>query len=469
MYGVGVVIKKEEDFMVIGIIGIVVALVLFAFLVYKGFNVLYVAPICVLLVAITNEISPLTAFTATYVSGVTNTIVALFSIIFLGAIFGKVMQDTGASIAISNLFTKNFVFKTEKKESQILRAVISVVVMGGLLTYGGVDAYTQIFVMFPIIVTMVKKMDLPRKVIPSFLVLNVAFIAAPGSPQIYNIITQAAFGMSGYEGTKVTYGLIPGLIAVVIIAVGGIIFATYFSRKAVHGGEGFDWGRMEKFNLDENRKTPPLILALLPLVLVFVLYTILGLDIAIAISSAIVLALILMSGYIDKESEVKINRLGLIKRTLNHGADRFPQAVLQLTAPAGFAAIVTITAAFGLLVNAVASLDINPIILTLLALMILTAITSNPIAALMIALPLVLGILGARGEEVNVPAIFRVAALAATTFETLPFNGMPLLCNMLAGTTHKEAYKPIFMQTVLFTLVGSVVCALIFLVFPGIL
>lgn len=455
--------------MVIGIIGIVIALALFALLVYKGYNVLYVAPICVIIVALTNKLSPLTSFSSTYVTGITSTILALFSIIFLGAIFGKVMQDTGASISISNLFTKNFIFRIDDKDKQIKRAVFSIIIIGGILTYGGVDCYTQMFVMLPIDIIIAQKLNLPRRVVPSFLTLNVAFIAAPGAPQIYNIITQTSFMTTGITDTKVTYGMIPGLVAVAIVAIGAIWYAIRFAKKCKSNGETFDWGNVQPINTDENRKTPPLIFALLPLILVFILYTVLGLDIAIALSSAIILALILMSGFIDKEKGMQFNRLGLIKRTLNEGADRFPSSMFQLSVPAGFAAIVTATAAFGALVGALASLDIHPIILTLLALFVLTAITSNPVAALLIAIPLVVGILKARGIDVNVPAIFRVAALAATTFETLPFNGTPLLCNMLCGTTHKEAYKPIFMQTVLFTSVGAIVAAIMFIVFPGII
>ncbi len=455
--------------MILGIVGIVVALFLFLFLVYRGYNVLYIAPICVLVVAVTNKISPLEAFTSTYVTGLWGTFTAIFSVIFLGTIFGKVMQDTGASTSIANIFTKYYIFKVDDSKKQISRAVLSLIVIFLLMTYGGIDAYTQIFVVYPVIMILAERLNLPRKVVPSFLVLNVAFVAAPGAPQIYNIISQGAFAIGGVTDTKVTYGLIPGLIAVAIIAVGGYFYSTYFAKKVKAKGETFDWNGLEKINSDDERKAPHIILAILPLVIVFVLYTIIGLDIAIALSAAIIVALVLMARYIEKQPQEKINVLGLVKRTLNRGADRSPLALLQLSAPAGFAAIITMTAGFGLLVSALAGLNINPILLTLITLFILTAVTSNPVASLMIAIPLILGILQAKGIDANIPAIFRVAALAATTFETLPFNGMPILCFHLTGTTHKEAYKPILFQTVLFTAVGAIVAAVIFLIAPGII
>lgn len=455
--------------MVAGLIGIIIAVVLFMFLIYKGFNVLYVGPLCALIVALTNTIegmTPVTAITQTFVGGITSSITSLFSMLFFGAIFGKIMQDTGGTTALLRIFTKNFIFKTENKKSQIRRAVLSIIIISAMMTWGGIDAYTQLFITFACGMIIAKQIGLPRRCVPSFMTLGCAFIAAPAAPQVYNQMTMAGFMNAGIMDTKVTYGAFPGMVAVLIVAAGGFWFCQRFCIKCLERGETFDWGPVQPFNTGEEEKNlPPFILSVIPLALVFVLYTIVGLDVMVALVCGIIAAILLLGKYIDISGAMKIDKISPLKQKLlsirgclNAGADRFPSAMFTLTIASGLAAVVTATNAFGDLIGLMSGIQIHPVILTLICMWILTAITSNPVASLMIVLPLVLGILQAQGTPINAPMLFRVAAIAATTFETLPCNGTPLLNNMLCGTTHKEAYFPVFMQSCIFTFIASIVC-----------
>jgi len=61
----------------------------------------------------------------------------------------------------------------------------------------------------------------------------------------------------------------------------------------------------------------------------------------------------------------------------------------------------------------------------------------------------------------------RVSAIAATTFETLPINGLIILTLKLIGCSHKEAYKPMFLQSVLFTLGGAIIATVLIVLFPA--
>ncbi len=56
--------------MVIGIIGIVVALIVFLWGAYKNVSVLYLAPIAGIIVAVTNGLDPTTAFTSFHIGAV---------------------------------------------------------------------------------------------------------------------------------------------------------------------------------------------------------------------------------------------------------------------------------------------------------------------------------------------------------------------------------------------------------------
>lgn len=453
--------------MVLGIIGIVVALALFMFLVYKGYSILYIAPICVLIVAVTNELSPLVSVTTTYVTGIIETFLSLFSMVFLGMILGKIMQATGGAASIAAVLSKHYIFKTDDQEKRIVRMVISVAIMYALLSFGGIDGYTCLFVGFPICMLLAKKLNLPKKIVPSLLSLGVAYIVCPGAPQPYHIMAQGAFASVGILDTKATDGLVPGLIGVAVILIGGIVYSISYCKKANKTGEGFSWGACAPLPEEQDEKHPHIICAIIPLISVFVLYTIIDLDIAIALTVGILLALVLMGRFIDTSKAPELNKWQHIKRALNEGAEGYPLALVQLCTPAGLAAVITATAAFGVLIGFVSGLPIHYIFITVIGMLIITAITSSPIVGLMITIPLVMGVVQAQGIDANVAAIFRVAVLGAATLETLPTNGMVTLQMGLVKTTHKESYKPIFLQTCLWTTIGTIVCALIYFAFPG--
>ncbi len=119
--------------------------------------------------------------------------------------------------------------------------------------------------------------------------------------------------------------------------------------------------------------------------------------------------------------------------------------------PSALAGVVTASAGFGVVVGMLAGLKISPLVLVLIAVCVLVAITSSPPAALMIAVPLVMNIMLGQGMAPDVvlqhaPAIMRISAIAATTFETLPINGLIILT---------------------LNLIGSIVATVLLIAFPG--
>lgn len=452
----------EEKFM--DILGIILALSLFIFLVFRGWKNYYVGAICFLIVCIFNAMDPIAAFTDSYIAGILQMAGSLFVILFLGTIFGRIYSDTGASIAIAMVLCDKFVEK-KKGNARIFGAIIAFFIISCLCIIGGIDCYALFFTLFPIGIILCEKAGIPRRFMPGMLYLNAAFFCAPGVPQIYNIITKTAFASVGYEFDALA-APIPGLIAVVIIAVGSIFCLYYMIRRAVEKGETFEYGPVEQYSIDKERKLPNVIIAVLPLLLVFVLYTICGLDILVALTGGILLTLITMGRYMDR-SESQGSFVKTLKLSLNRGVSNFPDALLGVCVPNGLATAITATAAFGTLIGFVGGIDVHPIILVVIVICLIVAITSSPPVALLVGIPLVVGILEAKGISVNVNGIGRVAALAASTFETLPINGAILLTLSLSKVTHKEGYLPEFMESVVFTMAGTVVCAILIIVFPG--
>ena len=448
--------------MTIGIIGIIVALILFMVLVYKGISSFIVAPICAVIVAVTNAMSPVETF-YTYADGLGQMFIQLFGIIFLGVILGKIYSASKAAASIAKTLTVTFITK-KQGDAQVRIAILVMLVIAGAMTLGGIDGFVLTFTTFPIAFVIAEMVDIPRRFIPPMLMLNCAFMACPGAPQVDNTVMVSTLSSMGLEVTS-TSGLIPGVIATAIVVVLGYITLTTFIIKAKKNGEHFDDGGIQKIDvLSDDVKMPNFFVALIPLVLVFILYSVAHLDIIIALTSGIVVALILMGRYIDRPE----GSLGkAILSTLNMGADGYPHALATVATPSGLATVVTSTAAFGIIVGWLSSLNMNPIMLGLLTTCIIVALTSAPPVALAVGLPIVVGICAQKGIDLNPAALGRVSALAATTFETLPVNGMCVLTIGLSRSTYKKSYPVMFLNTLVYTLIGSVVAALICVAVPG--
>jgi hypothetical protein len=85
-----------------GILGILLALALLIYLAYRGVSVLVLAPVLALLAVVLDGTPPLLAsYTQVFMREAGDFIVLYFPLFLLGAIFGKLMDDSGFARAIA--------------------------------------------------------------------------------------------------------------------------------------------------------------------------------------------------------------------------------------------------------------------------------------------------------------------------------------------------------------------------------
>lgn len=478
---------------ILGLVGIVLGLLLFLVLVYKGNSPFWCAALSAAVIAVFNLMAPADAIGA-FTSGAAGLVATMLPICLGGAILGRLFSAVGATTAMAQFLTKKLVIK-RAGDAQVRMAVLVCLIIAGLCTMGGIDAYILTFTLLPMIAVIAELVDIPRRFVPALVCLTSFFMAAPGAPQIDNIMARAGIMSFVYgDGAQALAPVagehfyvsawaapIPGLIAVIVMVVGGYFTLTHMILKAKRNGEHFEYGAMERLIADADRPLPPFGVAILPLVTVFFLYTVLPnvspiqeTPILIALAGGIAVTLITMGKYLPSKDKngVAISKGKSAIKAINIGSDSSPYAFLQLVTPAAIAGVVTATAAFGLVIGALAGLNISYIVLTVIAVAIIVAITSSPPAALMVAMPVVLGIMLGHGIAPDaiidaIPGIARVGALTATTLETLPFNGFILLTLSLAKTTHKESYPSLCVLSVIWTLIGTIVAAVLIFTFPG--
>jgi H+/gluconate symporter-like permease len=125
----------------IGLAGILVALGLLIWLAFKGWSVLLLAPLAAIIAAFFSREPLLAHWTQTFMRSAAGFVAQFFPLFLLGALFGKLMEDSGSVAAIADFMTRQVGAK---------RAILAVVLGGALVTYGGVTLFVAFFVIAPI-------------------------------------------------------------------------------------------------------------------------------------------------------------------------------------------------------------------------------------------------------------------------------------------------------------------------------
>jgi H+/gluconate symporter-like permease len=120
-----------------GLLGILAGLGLLVWLSFRGWSVLLLAPAAALIAAAFAREPLLAHWTQTFMVGAAHFLAQFFPLFLLGAVFGKLMDDSGSVSVIAR-------FMTERLGAA--RAVLAVVLAGAIVTYGGVSLFVAIFV-----------------------------------------------------------------------------------------------------------------------------------------------------------------------------------------------------------------------------------------------------------------------------------------------------------------------------------
>src|SRR6187551_630178 len=159
-----------------GLIGILLGLALQIWLALRGWSVLLLAPAAALLAAAFAREPLLANWTQTFMGGAAGFLAQFFPLFLLGALFGKLMEDSGSVSAIAQ-------FMTERLGPA--RAILTVVLAGALVTYGGVSLFVAFFVLVPMAQELFRTAGIPNRLIPAAIALGTSTFtmsALPGTP-----------------------------------------------------------------------------------------------------------------------------------------------------------------------------------------------------------------------------------------------------------------------------------------------
>ena len=184
---------------------VLAALYFLMFVAYRGYSVILFAPIAALgAVLLTDPSLVAPMFTGLFMDKMVGFLKLYFPVFLLGAVFGKLIEISG--------FSKAIVAATIKVV-RAQRAMLSIVLVCALLTYGGVSLFVVVFAVYPFAAELFRQSDIPKRLVPGTIALG-AFTftmdALPGTPQIQNIIPTAFFGTTSWAAP--TLGIIGGAL-----------------------------------------------------------------------------------------------------------------------------------------------------------------------------------------------------------------------------------------------------------------
>ena len=239
---------------------VLLALALLMFVAYRGFSVILFAPICALLaVLFTDPALVAPVFSGVFMDKMVGFIKNYLPVFLLGAVFGKVIELSGFARSIVTAVI-GLVGRSN--------AMLSIVLVCALLTYGGVSLFVVVFAVYPFAAEMFRQGGIPKRLIPATIALG-AFTftmdALPGTPQIQNIIPTTFFKTDTWAAPWL------GVIGALFILVTGLAYLEWRRRQAARAGEGYGTKLVNEPEPFAAEKLPNPWLALSPLVIVGVM------------------------------------------------------------------------------------------------------------------------------------------------------------------------------------------------------
>ncbi|EXB46449.1 citrate transporter family protein [Acinetobacter baumannii 146457] len=460
---------------------ILLSLGLLMYTAYRGFSVILMAPLCALLaVFLITPANVLPFYSGVFMPKMVNFIKDYFLVFLLGAIFGKVVEMSGIAESIARTIVNWIGAK---------KAILTVVLLGAILTYSGVSLFVAVFAIYPFANQLFQQANIPKRLIPGTIALG-AFTftmdALPGTPQIQNVIPTTFFGTNIYAAPFL------GVIGAIFVLSMGLLYLESRRKVAARAGEGYAGFAAEapvtqmaadvESSTQSNSSVLRQCMAFVPLILVAVMNRYLstaikewypnGFDFnAIGLANytvdvaktgaiwAVGLALIvgIIAAILFDYQRVVTN----FKEGVNASISGSLLAVMNTASEYGFGAIIAALPGFALISHALGTTFTNPLVNGAVTTTVLAGITGSASGGMSIALSAMAETYNAAIVAAGIPpeVMHRVVAMASGGMDTLPHNGAVITLLAVTGLTHKQSYKDIFAVTIIKTLAVFVVIA----------
>ena len=429
---------------------VILAVVVFIILCFKNVHTGIAALIATLIAAFGSANSFYVSVFEVFPSGVASLVQMMFFVFTMSGLLGFLMDETGCSKSVGNTMIK--LLGTDRAWMAISATAI-------ILMLAGVGTF--IFVVVVVAAPLMKAANLPRKV---------GMIAAQGIAPAINFCMPVPNVPCSLPNMFLGTGLFDAPILSIATGLLGIalflVYQTRMVKKARENGEGYD-GEDVELDINED-ELPDFWSSIAPLVAVVI--------------SAIVFANIKMESMTWDTQLVAVaqfvgvlvlialqfntcKKIGFV-RILSQGCTGMWGFLILAGCVYGFGQVVTTSAVVAPVQEWVLGLNMSPYITAMLSVAVIAALCTDGISAMMVWLPMF-------GQQyldmgVNAGALRRLLLCTTQTFDSLPHAQS--IANTLGvfGLTHKQAYKELFVTTVIFPTIFSIFCCICCVLFYGV-
>lgn len=430
---------------VIQVIGILAALALMTFLVYKGLHPAIATLISVLVVLVTNQMSFAETMDGawTEVGGLYGVMVPLF---IFGGVLSMLYLESGAIDSLSQLF----LIPGKACRSRAAGIVVSLtfyMLLTLIVGVGGIDCYAITPLLVALALGFCAQLDIPNKYAVSMGIIGMTVMCIiPGTAQTMNIMAEAFVeGFNNRE--KVPLRL---LVMFVYLAL-CIAVMTVLILKDVKNGNGFKAGQgtmsIDK-KAQENRKKMPWILPFIPIVVVEILYIAARMSAWASLSLGCAAALVCFFPWLKPQKEGQ-SRWTYFTSVLGKGTNCIP---LQMLVVGVMSTVLGLSPGLNSIGTFLGEAAIPAAAACMIICVIVMGFTGT--TGLIAVAPMAAAMFMPKG--LSAMAIVMIALWGKSVFDTLPINSMiPIMCDM-SGDEFKKAYPTVFITTVILTFVMTI-------------
>ena len=300
-----------SDFFQIAVLFI--AILLFSILAFKRISAVILGPLLAIFIILSTRMPIFQTMLENYMKTAADYVQKYFLIFFLGALFGVIYQHTHAAEAIANKLIKI----TKGKYTASLIMFIT-----GILTFGGISGFVVFFAIYPIAVQLFRESKLTRRLMPAAISAGTWTwsMNAPASPSIQNVIPMRSLGTTALAST------VPGFAAMIAQIVLIVIWLEYRSKSMTSRGLLFDDPSLkpleEAGKVYEDSELPSAGLAIIPPIVILILFNVVKLPLEAAVLGGCILAILFFYKRISNGVDGWID-------VLNKGAQNSVTAILN--------------------------------------------------------------------------------------------------------------------------------------------
>lgn len=451
------------------LIVILISLCLLMVFAFRGYSLILFAPLCAMLAAAMSDYSLMPLYSELFMTKAAEYVKVYYSIFLLGAVFAKVMEEAGMARSIAAVIAKCL-----GKE----RAILSVILACGVLTYGGISVFVVAFVMYPFAAILFREANIPKRLIPATIwtgMCTYGMVALPGTPQIQNIIPTSFFGTTTWAAP------ITGIFASVIYFALTWFWITYRYKKLSARGEGYGNHTLNEPEMMDNSGLPSWKKSLIPLATVVIVNLLMSNPFHWSwayhwgeqlLESFKPLNLSLLASSVDKVQAIWSLDVGLtvgivlaviigrkqllqsggIIAPLNAGTLGSVSAIMNTASGYAFGTVISSLAGFQIIKDQLLQIHLGsgPLVSEVITTNIMSGFTGSASGGMTIALNM-LGanwLAWANSLGMSPEILHRIVSLSSAGFESVPHNGALVTLIAICGLTHKQSYYDIFMLSV---------------------